>query len=310
MSSTFWITGAYGFIGRHLAQYLAQQGHHVVGIGNGSWSETDANTWGVSCWFEGKINHANLDKLLTIQGKPDAIFHLAGGASVGESIGDPYHDFERTVLSAAKLLEWLRLNVTDVPLVVASSAAVYGAGHENQIPTDTKLNPYSPYGFHKMMMESLCKSYGERYGIRSVIVRLFSVYGAGLRKQLLWDICQRISHKTPLLTLGGTGNELRDWTEIRDVVRLLADAAILVGCHAPIVNGGSGKGTSIRGIANIMVAAWSTHTPIEFSGESRPGDPKNLVASPSEINGKTFSWRYNIHKAIPEYIDWFQKEIK
>lgn len=309
MKKTVWITGAYGFIGRHLAHYLAQQGKYVVGIGNGSWTKSEAQSWGVSDWFEGEVSPANLESLLSTHGKPHAIFHLAGGASVGESIGNPFEDFQRTVVTAANLLEWQRQHIADVPLVAVSSAAVYGAGHDDKIAVDAPLNPFSPYGSHKMMMETLCQSYGDNFGIRSVIVRLFSVFGAGLRKQLLWDICRRIHDKTPELTLGGTGNELRDWTEIRDVVRLLADSVSLADTHAPIVNGGSGLGTSIRNIAEIIVDAWGTQTPIAFSGQSRPGDPKNLVAEAGEIAGETFDWQLTVVQAIPDYVDWFRKEM-
>ena len=84
-----------------------------------------------------------------------------------------------------------------------------------------QLAPMSPYGQHKLMMEQLCRSYAMIFGLRSTVARLFSVYGPHLRKQLLWDICSRLERNGRTLVLGGTGAEIRDWTDVRDVARLL-----------------------------------------------------------------------------------------
>ena len=100
-------------------------------------------------------------------GPPDYIFHLAGGSSVGASIANPYEDFSRTVATTAELLEWMRLAAQNATLVSVSSAAVYGAGHTGPIREEHALLPFSPYGYHKLMMENLCQSLrGELWLIR------------------------------------------------------------------------------------------------------------------------------------------------
>ena len=81
----------------------------------------------------------------------------------------------------------------------------------------------SPYGQHKLMMEQMCRSYAVTFGIRSTVARLFSVYGPYLRKQLLWDLCSRLRSGEQTLVLGGTGAEMRDWTDVRDVARFLVN---------------------------------------------------------------------------------------
>jgi UDP-glucose 4-epimerase len=216
-----WITGAGGFIGRYLARELADAGHTVHGIGHGALDETDRQRVGLGQWLNGEIDATNLNALAGRSGLPSTIFHLAGGSSVGLSITQPFEDFSRTVSSTARLLEWLRGSAPECRLIVTSSAAVYGAEFDGPIPESAEPVPMSPYGQHKLMMEQLCRSYAVTFGIRSTIARLFSVYGPRLRKQLLWDICSRLQRDSRTLDLGGTGAEIRDWTDVRDVVRLL-----------------------------------------------------------------------------------------
>ena len=136
------ITGARGFIGRYLARALQQQGFTVCGIGHGAWTELERAVWGVDYWLNGEVSKRNLDIVQADIVKPDVVFHLAGGSSVGPSLNAPEEDFRRSVLSAEELLEWARLAAPNVHLVFASSAAVYGAGHSHAISETDALAPY------------------------------------------------------------------------------------------------------------------------------------------------------------------------
>src|SRR3984893_1229012 len=149
---TVWVTGANGFIGRHLVRVLADQGNTVHGIGHGAIEDVDRERIGLREWLNGEIDAANLNALAARSGSPSTIFHLAGGSSVGLSIAQPYEDFSRTVSSTARLLEWLRGSAPECPVIVASSAAVYGADHGGPISEDAVPAPMSPYGQHKLMM--------------------------------------------------------------------------------------------------------------------------------------------------------------
>jgi UDP-glucose 4-epimerase len=171
-----WVTGANGFIGRHLVRVLADRGHAVHGIGHGAIEELDRERVGLRIWLNGEIDAANLNALAESSGLPSTIFHLAGGSSVGLSIAQPFEDFSRTVSSTARLLEWLRGSAPKCRLIVASSAAVYGAECSGPISEDAKPVPMSPYGRHKLMMEQLCRSYAVTFGLKSAVARLFSVY--------------------------------------------------------------------------------------------------------------------------------------
>jgi UDP-glucose 4-epimerase len=302
-----WITGTRGFIGRHLAAWLSRCGHTVVGIGHGPWPPAEARAWGVQHWLNGGIHASNLQQLLRSSGSPDYIFHLAGGSSVGASIANPYEDFTRTVATTAELLEWMRLGARNTKLISVSSAAVYGAGHIGSIREEQALLPSSPYGYHKLMMENLCLSYAANYGMAIIVVRLFSVYGSYLKKQLLWDMCSSLACGTGQLVLGGTGEELRDWTEIRDVVRALE---VVMGLAADpntraVFNVGSGEGTSVGTIAAMVLESWPARAKVVFNGKARPGNPCSLVADGWFLQENGFVWSVPVKSGVRDYVQWY-----
>jgi len=304
------VTGAQGFIGRYLARELANCGWSVCGIGHGAWPDVEASRWGVGRWLSGEINRANLSLLQSEAGSPEVVFHLAGGASVAAAIQNPAEDFRKTVATTAALLEWVRVDSPNTAVIAVSSAAVYGSGHTGQISESVSSTPFSPYGYHKRMMEDFCASYAASFGIQSVIGRLFSVFGAGLKKQLLWDLCGRLSSGQNEITLGGTGDELRDWTDVRDVARALPFIADRCsGSHAA-VNVGTGAATSVASIANHVADLWSARTgaarvAIKYSGVARPGDPFSLVANPTTLAQAGFRWQVDWQRGIADYVDWY-----
>lgn len=305
-----WITGAHGFIGQHLALVLAQHGHTVIGIGHGTWPESEAGAWGIERWLNGDINSSNLQVLHAAHGPPDCVFHLAGGSSVGAAVANPREDFFRTVATTVHLVEWLRQESPRTRLVAVSSAAVYGAGHNGSISERATLNPYSPYGHHKLMMESLCRSYGATFGVQSVVARLFSVYGSGLRKQLLWDLCTKLeSTGVEVVELGGSGAEVRDWTDVRDVVRALETLSALASARTPIFNVGRGIATSVKEVAETLIASWGGRPELQcvtFSGRSRAGDPFSLVADSACLAALGFAWQVPVAQGLADYVDWFK----
>jgi UDP-glucose 4-epimerase len=309
--SNILITGAHGFIGSHLALLLAGSGHRVCGIGHGAWPQSEAEAMGIFNWVNSNITCGNLRQLQQLAGTPDIVYHLAGGSSVGVAVGNPLEDFSRTVATTAELLDWMRLDAPKARLIAVSSAAVYGEGHSGLISEQAPLNPYSPYGHHKRLMEELCRSYAASYGTKVVIARLFSVFGSGLKKQLLWDLCTRLTQGSNLLLLGGTGEELRDWTDVRDVVCVLALLAEAASSQVPVFNVGTGKATSVREVAALLSKYWAKSnkpTALSFSGETRKGDPFSLVAEPSAIKSMGFEWRIELEQGLVDYVNWFQKQ--
>jgi UDP-glucose 4-epimerase len=190
----------------------------------------------------------------------------------------------------------MRTSNSTAHLTSASSAAVYGSQQRGQIPPTASTHPFSPYGHHKLMMEQLCRSYSEAFGIRCVIVRLFSVYGPWLRKQLLWDICSQLEHGADRIELGGTGNELRDWIEIRDVVKILEAASAIDSESVTVLNGGTGLPVPVKRVAEVVIREWGS-----------PGDPFSLISTPTSFVDRNVSCEIGLDEGIATYVKWFKK---
>jgi UDP-glucose 4-epimerase len=298
------ITGARGFIGRHLARALADDGHSVAGLGHGAWPGSASA--GVDHWLQGEIDAPNLSALADRAGGFDTIHHLAGGSAVGPSFVQPRDDFERTLATTARLLDWMRQFAPATRLVTASSAAVYGNAGAGEATETAPLAPTSPYGTHKAMLEALVASYRRHFAVKASVVRLFSVYGRGLEKQLLFELCRRCAAAGPgtEIGLGGTGQERRDWLHVSDAVALLRLAA--ASDAPPILNGGTGVPTEVAVIADMVCREWGKDLRPVFSGVTREGDPANLVADPDLARAAGFIATTRVADGVPDYVAWFR----
>jgi UDP-glucose 4-epimerase len=307
--TTAWVTGAGGFIGCYLIQRLAADGMRVGGIDLIGPPDFVPRK-GLAGWQTGKICPAALDALATETGAPEVVWHLAGGSSVGASQAEPMADFDATVNGTAQLLDWLRQRAPEARVVLVSSAAVYGNLHSGPIGDDAATAPFSPYGAHKFAMEAMARGWATSFVMPIVIVRLFSVYGPRLRKQLLWDLCQQLAAGKHQVVLGGTGNELRDWTHINDVIRALLAAAPYASPLAPVLNAGSGVAGSVRTVASSVLEAFGRDPDIlSFSGHSRPGDPFSLFAAPGRLAADGFAFATPLAEGIADYVNWFRMQM-
>lgn len=300
--STILVTGANGFLGRHVSRVAAEHGHYVIGIGHGDWAEDAWRQWGLSVWHELDVTLAGF---VAHGGKPDVLVHCAGSSSVGFSLENPAQDFERTVVTTLDALEYLRTCAPDTALVYPSSAAVYGSASTLPISEDSPLVPISPYGVHKKIGEDLCRSYSESFGLRVAIVRIFSAYGVELRKQLLWDACRKSLIGD--YRFGGTGRETRDWVDGEDVARLL----LVAGDHAVagpmIVNGASGTEVAVESILAVLLDALGAGRKPEFTGVVRAGDPERVVGDASRALAWGWSSQRPWQDGVREYARWFRQ---
>lgn len=297
------VTGANGFLGRHVARSFALRGHTVFGIGHGDWLQKEWQLWGLSGWHCADVT---LETLRQHAREPGVVVHCAGGGSVSFSIDDPLADFERTVETTAHVLEYIRTFAPSCRFVYPSSASVYGTVETVPIREDCPAAPISQYGTHKLMAEQMVTSYSRQFGTSAAIVRLFSVYGCGLRKQLLWDACRKFVNNDN--TFMGTGEEVRDWLHVEDAANLLMAAAEHASPDCPTVNGGSGQGVAVRDILLLLGRSLlQTEISPSFSGAQRTGDPPRYIA---DIKGaKAWEWfpTRGWTEGIKEYASWWKR---
>ncbi len=298
------VTGAYGFIGRNISRHLSENNWSVSGIGHGSWSKNEWESWGLKHWHTCDIT---IDSLIKYANNPDLIIHCAGSGSVYYSMSHPLQDYQRTADTTANVLEFIRLYSESCKLVYPSSAAVYGNAKSLPIPESAELQPISPYGVHKVIAEQICKSYAEHFDIHIAIVRLFSVYGSGLKKQLLWDACNKIRDGD--LIFFGTGNEIRDWLHINDVVTLLSCAGKYASHFCPVVNGATGSGIKVSDIIREAMKGFGVNEEPQFSSIPRTGDPLGYIGDITRANNWGWEPQINWKIGVQDYVRWYKREV-
>jgi UDP-glucose 4-epimerase len=294
------VTGAFGFIGRHVARQLADEGWEVTGLGNGHWPPEEWKSWGLARWSPGRVEQASLAQV----GPQEVVFNCAGGALVSSAKENPYEDFSRSVVSTAALFDWARTCANTPAIVLVSSAAVYGNTGAEPACEDRDARPESVYAEHKLMAEEVCRIHAQPSSIPFAIVRLFSVYGPGLRKQLLWDACNRLVKGE--LTFAGTGGETRDWVHVRDAARLLVIAAGRASVEGAVVNGGAGEHATVSQVVSLVAARIGAGAP-RFTGTARAGNPNRLVADPTRARAWGWAPRFGWQAGVSEYVAWFSR---
>ena len=293
------IIGSQGFIGSHLCKYFIAKAHNVYGA---DILETPVNI---------NYTYTKLSRLSTewetilSNNKMDVCINAAGSGNVAYSVAHPLIDFEANTLDVIKILDAIRKHQPTCKYVHISSAAVYGNPTSLPIQETAALSPISPYGYHKMMSEIICKEYQYLFGLNISIVRPFSVFGNGLRKQLLWDICTKLL-KDDNITLFGTGNETRDFIHISDLVLLIDLIIEKSNFGASIFNVASGNETYIKSIASIFENYFANTKKINFSGETKKGDPLNWKADVSKLAALGFTPTANFENELINYANWFK----
>ena len=283
------VTGGAGFIGTAVVRALRAAGFEVRIAGTSSTADP--------------LSTRSLDPAL--DPSTELIVHCAGGSSVAASIADPAADHAKTVPPFAALLDQVRARAPGARVVLLSSAAVYGDADVVPTPETSPPAPRSPYGVHKRACDELCSAHGREHGTASIALRLFSVYGRGLRRQLLWDACCRARAGAP--AFAGTGDEERDWLHVDDAAALVVAAAGHASAAAPVVNGGTGVGARVRDVVGQIARELDAPAP-RFSGEVRAGDPMRYVADIARARALGWAPRVDLARGISEYVAWFRTQ--
>lgn len=298
------ITGASGFLGSWLADAAYEAGFKLIGIDLRS--PFKPQIW--ESFITASTDHVDWNSLLDDK-EIYAVCHLAGGASVALSVKDPFGDFSNLVPGTARLALYLSTHHAQAKFFMFSSAAVYGNVQTANINESTNLEPISPYGVHKLIAEDLLKSYSRIYKINVTVLRIFSVYGPGLRKQLIWDVANKAlqagAQGKKTITLFGTGNETRDFIFVNDlcsaILSLLKRQQIE---RYEIYNIASGKSATISQVANSLIKHLNVDVKVEFDGKIPNGDPMALTADISKLNDTGFVAKFDLDGGLEQVAKW------
>jgi len=210
----------------------------------------------------------------------DVVFHEAANVFIQKSIDDPHYDASVNISGTLNILEACRKH--DVGRVVyASSSAVYGDPVGLPIREDHPLHPKVPYGVSKMLGEQYCRVYHELYGLETVSLRHFNVYGPNQRADSPYSgviaiFINNALHEKPL-TIYGDGSQIRDFVNVKDVVSTNIAAATSKKAVGKAINVGTGVQTSLHRLVDILSEIAGKKLDIVYA-PARAGDIKNSVA--------------------------------
>ena len=300
-TKTVLITGVNGFIGSHVARRLARD-YQVVGLGASS-----VDTRGLCHrYIQMMLPHPDFIQVLAHY-QPACCLHFAGSASVAGSFEHPGVDFQSGPAAVFQILDALRQNQDKggpCLFVFPSSAAVYGNPTRLPVAESDPINPISPYGYHKRMSENLAEEFRALYGVPYLILRIFSCYGPGLRKQLLWDLCRKID--SGRVELYGTGEETRDYIHVTDLAALVA---LLLGqaIRDTVLNVGNGLEVSTKTVAETMLRAIGRDDlrPV-FRGREKTGDPLHWRCDCSRLRDLGYARTMDMDAGIAQYAHWYK----
>lgn len=292
------VIGSQGFIGSFVVKHFCKRGDTVYGC--------DLIAFNSNEYEYSKLSVLSSDiERLFLNNSFDVCINASGSGNVGYSLENPLSDFEANTIAVFKILDCIKKFQPRCKYLHISSAAVYGNPIKLPIKETEELSPLSPYGFHKFMSETICREFHQLFGLSIVIIRPFSVYGNGLKKQLLWDICQKLDINNKI-ELFGTGMESRDFIHINDLVQIVDLIVLKSSFKCEIFNAGNGKETTIKKVASIFESV-AYDKEIRFSGESKIGDPLNWEADINKIISLGYSPKVNFEEGVRNYIYWFNQ---
>jgi UDP-glucose 4-epimerase len=307
---TILVTGGAGFIGSHLVEKLVRQQNqvHVVDDLTTGYTENLASVQGQIQFHHLDLAHDPIRPLLN-QTQPAIIFHLAANGYVPPSVENPRLDLEKNILATFNLLEALRESEVKTSFIYTSTAAVYGHGAEHPLQEDDPTVPVAPYGVSKLACERYTAVYAQLYGLKTASLRLFPVYGRRLRKQVIYDLIQKLHDNPEELFIYGDGSQVRDINHVNNVVNALLLAAENGRLHGETYNVGSGQPVTIRALAEAICQAMSLAPRFVFSGEVRPGDAQNWTADLTRLQQLGYVPQTSLQTGLSEMVALFLEEI-
>ncbi|MCZ3367220.1 MULTISPECIES: SDR family oxidoreductase [Methanobacterium] len=302
------VTGGLGFIGSHLVEKLSEDNLVVI--------IDDQSTGNIE-----NIKHFNISKIDTTLGDitsinleeifdgADYVFHEAAVTSVQKSVDDPFISNKVNITGTLKVLEAAK-NTDVKKVVLASSSAVYGDTESLPLSEDDPVNPLSPYAVGKTTGELYCNVFSEIYGLPTISLRYFNVFGPRQDPNSQYAavipifIDKILKNESPIIY--GDGEQSRDFVSVKHVVaaNIMAAESKLTGAF----NIGLGKSTTINQLFLMIKEIIGIDIQPIYEKE-RPGDIKYSLADISKAESLGYDPKADFKEELKETVEWFKKVL-
>ena len=297
------VTGGAGFIGTHLVRRLIADGADVTVVDDLSAPSARPVPAGVT-WYRLRLPDPRF-RALVAEGRYDQVYHLAGAAYVPPSIEDPAGDLSSNADVTLDVLEAVRRGSPATPVIFTSSAAVYGSPPVLPIPESTPVVPVSPYGVSKYAAEQYVSLYARLHGLRTASLRLFSVFGPGQRKQVVFDLIAKLANDPQHLEVIGAGTEMRDFVFVEDVVAAAVTVMRAAPLEGEVYNVASGQGVTIRDLAGHVIEVLGLEPRVTYTGDVRPGDALHWIGEIGRLKALGFVPATSLREGVRRVAEWF-----
>ena len=294
MNSKILVTGGNGYIGSQIIKLYFKKGIKTDSLGRG-----ENKNKIVSKYFQVDITDYN--NLRRFKNNYDLIIHCAGSPNVSRSVKLPIFDFNINLLGTLNMLEFARKN--NSKFILLSTVSVFSTENELPLTENSKKKVSSPYGASKLSAESYCNAYFRSYGLDIRIARIFNTYGPGMKHLFISDMIKKIKTAKELVTIGGTGNQVRDYVFIDDLVQAIS-LIISDGEPGEDYNICSGRKVTLYQLTNLLIDKLNKkNIKINCDQISYPGDIEKWYGNPKKIKKLGFIQKVKLETGIERTIN-------
>lgn len=302
------VTGAAGFIGSHLSDWLLNEGHDVVGIDNLS-AGFMSNLPKHKCFEFRKLDIRNEASMRSASKGTDFVFHLAADPLVKESAERPVESFEINVRGTLNVLDAARKSGAK-GIAFTSTSAVYGDAKIFPTPESHPMAPISNYAASKISAESYVSSYAHTYGMKGTIVRYANIFGPRSAHGVMHDFYFKLKKNPNKLEILGDGKQTKSYLYVSDAVGATALAPLKQKGNFDIFNVGSDRTASVDEIAESISSVMGVSPKHAYTGGSRGwvGDVSKMRLDVRKIKKLGWKPKVSFKKGLEHYLGWLAKQ--
>ena len=298
------VTGGTGFIGYHLVLKLIELAHRVIVLSRNTPKDIEGFNSSNVVFIRGDINNTEDIKRLE-KYNINVIFHLASSANIPKSVEEPEADLFSNALGTFRMLEFAKNNNIR-KFIYTSTVSIFDKNNDLPISENARIKVSSPFGASKLTGESYCYAFYRTYGLDTNVIRLFNVFGPGMRvsnhKNFIYDMIQKLLDNPKRIEVLGDGSQIRDYLYINDVI----DGLLIIaekGVPGEDYNLGSGIPVKILDLLNRIANLMNIKNyKINLTGQSWAGDIKKWYADINKAKSLGFRVKTDLEDGLKETI--------